>query len=284
MGETRKIQSIGGMTYSLSLPKQWVQKNKLKKQSEVYVDEDFDGTLKIRPSAPLEDKSKKIFTLRLIDYPDCIDKVLFSAYYLGAETIHIVSEETINAETRLNIKNILKYLSGTEIIYEDEKTIQIKMFLAEDKINIKQLFFRTLLLLSNAVDNLQAKKSQKEAEIAEEEVDRLYHLISKMLILSLHNKHFLATAKIDKELYIVSYFLIGKKLENLGDIFYRFAVGKEYQKIDSNAKKILALIKQILQKYTRFFLQEDTKIELINEFQAIFTILQNMEKNMMRNY
>ncbi len=55
--EQRKLQITGGSTYILSLPKDWVTKNDLKKGSLMALEEEADGSLSITPSK-LEKKEK----------------------------------------------------------------------------------------------------------------------------------------------------------------------------------------------------------------------------------
>ena len=47
--EQRKLQVTGGSTYILSLPKEWVTRNQLKKGSLMVLCEEDDGSLSICP-------------------------------------------------------------------------------------------------------------------------------------------------------------------------------------------------------------------------------------------
>ncbi|MBI4440940.1 phosphate uptake regulator PhoU [Candidatus Woesearchaeota archaeon] len=258
MGETRKIQSIGGMTFTVSLPKEWVKKNKLKQQAELYIEEK-DGALLLTPSRKTEATRKEII-LPFTQYTPHIEQILFSAYYLGAQTVQIIAQEDIPAQSRLRIKGVLKNMTGAEIIYEDQKRIDIKVLLANDKIDIRQIFFRICLILIDEIDNIVDRQNREEFTIAEEEIDRLYHLVTKLLILSVRDRQILQSSGTQHELFILSYFLISKKLENIGDIFYKL----QAHKVNVSIRKNMAVIRGLLEKYSRFFVKDPVPVKAID--------------------
>ena len=57
MAESRKLQQTGGSTLIVSLPKKWINKNKLKAGSEVRLRKQSDGTMNIDPGK--SDTTKK---------------------------------------------------------------------------------------------------------------------------------------------------------------------------------------------------------------------------------
>src|SRR3989338_3917742 len=90
----RKIQLIAGTTYSLSLPKEWVKKNKLKEKNEVVVIEKNDRTLVVSPDS-IEEKELNDISLNIDNYTDNIDQILFALYYLGIENINFFSKKEL---------------------------------------------------------------------------------------------------------------------------------------------------------------------------------------------
>lgn len=238
----RKIQLIAGSTYSLSLPKEWVLKNKLKEKSELLIQEKNDRTLIISPQSQEKSQLTEI-SINIEENLQNIDQVLFSVYYLGIENISIKSKANFSKEAKSKIRTTLENMSGTEITYEDEKNIRIKVFLDKEKVDISQILYRTYLLIESSISNLLGDMDKYELRLNEAEIDRLYHLMAKITHLSLINANVLVSSKIKNISLIPSYFLISKRLENIGDNIFNLSkhLRKENSKI-SERKEILSTI------------------------------------------
>src|SRR3989344_6826969 len=215
--DTRKIQLIAGRTYSVSLPKQWVTKNKLKEQDEIAIYEKNVRTLIISPEKLAEKNLEKI-SINIENYGDNIDQILFALYYLGIEDIELYSKSEMPKEAKASIRRTLTHMSGTEISVEDSKKIVVKVLLDRSKINFLQVIYRVGLINESSISNLQkGKVNIDEIRMNENEVDRLYHLMTKTVSMSLIDSNVLRSSNIGHVSLIPSYFLIGKKLEHIGD-------------------------------------------------------------------
>ena len=214
--ETRKIQLIAGTTYSISLPKDWVKKHNLKEKNELMLYEANDRSLIVTPHQIASKKSNEI-SLNIDDYLNNIEQILFSVYYLGIENINLFSKKGISKDTEIKIRKTLTHMSGTEITYEDKNNIKIKVFLDKSKIDILQVIYRIILIIESSISSLLGEFNIEEIRMNENEIDRLYHLISKIISLSLTDSGILQSSKINYSSLIPSYFLIGKKLENIAD-------------------------------------------------------------------
>lgn len=218
----RKIQLIAGTTYSLSLPKEWILKNKLKEKNEMLIQEKDDGSLIISQDFM---KKKRVDEIH-INIDDCSEEInqkLFSVYYLGIENISLSSKKTLTKDIKAKIRNTLTYMSGTETIYEDKKTIKIKVLLDKTKIDIRQILYRINLLIESSFLNFLNKIDKYELRINENEIDRLYHLTAKIIHLSLVDSNILQTSQIKNASLTPFYFLISKKMENIGDLIFELS-------------------------------------------------------------
>ena len=212
----RKIQLIAGTTYSLSLPKEWVKKNNLKEKDEILIYEKDNETLTLSPH-PVENRKLNEISLDVDEYIHNIDQVLFAVYYTGVENICLYSKKELTKDLKAIIRKTLTHMSGTEIVYEDKKKITIKILLDKSKININLVLYRINSLIDSSISNLLGPLNLNEIRLNENEIDRLYHLIAKMVLLSSIDSDALQTSNIKNKLLIPSYFLMGKKLENIGD-------------------------------------------------------------------
>ena len=87
--EQRKLQVTGGSTYILSLPKEWVTRNQLKKGSLIVLREEEDGSIALFPSK-LEKQEKKdeaFIRVSANDNPDAVMRKVISAYLVGYNEI-----------------------------------------------------------------------------------------------------------------------------------------------------------------------------------------------------
>ena len=112
----RKIQLIAGSTYSISLPKSWIEQNKLKPKEAINIIEQTDGSLSLTPGSDIQSVNSDKVILNAEEYGDEIDHALFVTYYLGVENIEIFSKKGIDSKTKDRITKVIGYMSGTEII------------------------------------------------------------------------------------------------------------------------------------------------------------------------
>src|SRR6056297_1647811 len=242
--ETRKIQLIANSTYTLSLPKTWIKENNLKEKDEITIHKQNDKNLLLSPDS-FRDKEIKEISINVDNYPENLDRILFSIYYLGIGDIILYSKEKMSKEVKSKIRKALSNMSGTEINYEDEKKIIIKGLLDKSKIDIQQIIYRITMIIDLSIQNISEGPDLKEIRLNENEIDRLYHLATKVISMSLINSETLNSSKIKNTSFVPSYFLICKKLESLADNINHFAqhIKKNNLKI-GKTKDILDFIKK----------------------------------------
>ncbi len=253
--QRRKIQLIAGTTYSVSLPKDWVKKSNLDVHDEVVLEEKNDRTLVISGSSIKQKKFNEI-SINVDEYAHNIDQILFAIYYLGIENINLFSKKELTKDVRSRIRKTLTHMSGTEISYEDKQKIAIKVLLDKSKINLAQILYRISLIIELTICNLTDKLDISEVRINENEIDRLYHLTSKIISLSLIDANILNSSRIRNVSLIPSYFLIAKKLENIGDNLNHLAEHIRRRKpMFEGKKEILNFIKNQINMATKHIIQ-----------------------------
>jgi len=250
----RKIQLIAGATYSVSLPKEWVQKNKLKEKEEILLYERNDRTLVLSPYSIKESKPNEI-SLNVDEYAHTIDQILFAIYYLGIENITLFSKKELSKEVKAKIRKTLSNMSGTEIIREDQQKIIIKVLIDKSKLDIFQIIYRIGLILDLSLSNIISQFNLSEIKMNETEIDRLYHLIAKIVSLSLIDSNILHSSNIKNISFIPSYFLIGKRLENIADNINNLSEYVFDKKINLEHSEILQMIRTELNRTMTYFIQ-----------------------------
>mgnify|MGYP001559632270 CR=1 FL=1 len=252
----RKIQLIAGTTYSISLPKEWIKKNNLKEKQELAIYEKGDNTLLISPSEVKEEKREKI-SMNVDEFKSNIDRVLLELYYLGFETIELYSKTKLSKEEIASIRKTINCMSGTVVNHEDDNKIIIKVLLDKSKVDIIQAIYRMSLIVEQTLINISEGINMEEITINENEIDQLYHLVTKIISLAINDSVLLRSSKIQYAQLIPSYLLIGKKLENLADVLYYSANRlKSTNKNLSNKKEMLSTIKEELNRTFRHVLAD----------------------------
>jgi len=256
----RKIQLIAGTTYSVSLPKEWVRKNNLKEKNEILFYEKNDRTLVISPYA-IEGKKLNEISLDIDKYISAIDQILFAVYYLGIENISLFSKKELTKDVKSRIRKTITYMSGTEINYEDKQKITIKVLLDKSKVEIFQVLYRISLIIESSILNILEQLNINEIRINENEIDRLYHLITKIISLSIIDSNILNSSKIKNVSLIPAYFLISKRLENIGDNINHLSEYLHKTKVKfENKNEILNFAKTELNRSISYFMSKSTNI------------------------
>ena len=242
----RRLQRIGS-SILVSLPKEWVDANKLDKSSQVELETGQDS---ISISANTETRPTKEL---VISYPlpkeENVVADITGAYLLGYDVIQINSNSIIPGEDREKIRNSMRRLVGMEIIEEDASHINMQFLLDATTLNPEKILKRmssialgmfdevSLGLISDDKSNLQTM-SKRDVE-----VNRQYFLLVRLIRSTLVDKR-LANAFNLENIDVLDYRVAANLLENAGDsivelsnLIYDSSLSKEYR------KKIFSVVK-----------------------------------------
>ncbi len=248
----RKLQMIGGKTYAITLPKEWVKKTGMAPKNVMFIKEKDSETLILKTSQSIDAGNIDQIFLNTEEYKENLAQVFFASYYLGIDTIIIHCPKGFDTKTKNTLKKALSQMSGTEIIYEDKNKIKIKTLLNHTKLTLNQIFVRTSYIISELIDNL-LNSDYDAIEDNENEIDRLYNLANKKILYSDKNYNAITKESIKTPAQSLAYFLIAKKLENIGDNLY--SIGNTI-KSDRNAiteiKKLVITIRDELKTKIKY--------------------------------
>ncbi len=273
----RKIQFVGGTTYTVSLPKDWILKNNLREKEFLHIYENNDRSLLISPKTDREKKNEKI-VVDADKYSNIAD-ILFTIYYMGFEEIEIKSD-LLTKKMKKQVRSALVSMSGTEIVFESEKKMKINVLLDKSKIRIPELLYRVVLILEMSISNILGDIDKQELNLNEMEIDRLYHLMTKMLSMSLVDTNILHSAKIKNITTIPYFFLINKKLESIGDELVRFSRYLPDESETQIYRDILVIMKEELNRAVSYLLKDQKDLfEKISEeeYNSIYDMMNKIE-------
>ena len=235
----RRLQRIGS-SILVSLPKEWVDANKLDKSSQVELDTGQDS---ISISANKETRPTKEL---VISYPlpkeENIVANITGAYLLGYDVIEINSKSIIPGKDREEIRNSMRRLVGMEIIEEDASHINMQFLLDATTLNpakiLKRMSSISLGMYDDVLNGLISddKSNLQTLSKRDVEVNRQYFLLVRLIRSTLVDKR-LANAFNLENIDVLDYRVAANVLENAGDsivelsnFIFNFSLPKEYSK------------------------------------------------------
>ncbi len=214
---TRRLQRIGS-SILVSLPKEWIDANKLEKSSQVEI-ETMQNNLSITTQQSIK-PTKEVEISYPLSKEDSVVANITGAYLLGYDLIRIKGKSTISIKDRENIRASMRSLVAIEIIDEDAKTITAQFLLDESSVNPQKILKRMSSIAQGMfIDVLgMLQNSDQLASVADRdsEINRQYFLLVRLIRSAIVDKR-LATIFNLGDMDILDYRLAANIIENAGD-------------------------------------------------------------------
>ena len=287
--EFRKLINFGKTSYVVSIPKDWIKKNNLKKGDVLGLEEN-EGTLSLTPNVKdIEDKPKSIeLDITGIDRTSII-YVIRSAYKLGYDEIKLIFKRPLAMHYRFNkevkvisvVHEEVNRLVGIEVIQQKEDFCLIKDLShpsPREFDNILRKVFLVLNDVTNDVIEAVEKNNSILLETVEEKHDSVTKFISYCLrLLNKRNKggkdllYYHILSNLDKIMDVIKYcardiIKIGNNLKkdsieifkkiqfainNYYDLFYNFEYNKVSRLYENRDNVIRDIVKLASKKHPR---------------------------------
>ena len=230
----RKIQLTGGSTFTVSLPKDWVEKVGLGRGSVVSITQLDDMTLCLQPkdSRRDEDVRKAILTVSDDTTPENITRRVISAYLVGYNIIQLINPtKRIDSSQRYAVKDFTRRkLVGTEILSDLPRELTLQILLSHTELSVKDALRRMSLIAASmhrdAIGTLALDDPQlvKEVVAMDDEVDRFGLYIIRLLKAAVVNAGMLREIGLGSPRESLGYRLITKSVERMADHAVKIAV------------------------------------------------------------
>jgi len=216
--ELRRVQVTRGGTFFISLPKDWAERNGLKRSSVVATTVTADGKLIIDPRYDVE-RAPSTVVIKPSAY---LEREIIGKYLLGYDVIKIEAKDRISYEERERIRQTSSRLIGLEIIEENHAKIILQCLLEHSALPPAKILRRehsiSLSMHRDAVTALVEGDLQlaKSVIARDNEVDRLYFLLVRILRTIIQNPSLsekLSIYPID----CLDYRLAASLIESIGD-------------------------------------------------------------------
>ena len=228
--EPRRLIKFGNSSYIVSLPREWIDKNGLKKGDLVFLQEGESNEIVLFPkekkAVPEGDKKIEIdITNRQMDD---IKREITSAYINNFNMMSIKGKD-LKQKTN-NIKEIIQPLTGLEILEQSQKEIIIKDFLDVETISPKKMIRRIDNTIRSMFEDLKTglkdakMKSNIVDEIVSEDqgINKLYFLVMKITKIGMNSKELMKSFGMNyNELSSAEW--LAMNLEYIGDDLKRIA-------------------------------------------------------------
>jgi phosphate uptake regulator len=226
--ESRKLQLTGGSTYTISLPKRWIVQNQLKKNSELHIRLEDDGSLTILPlNLATQEKAQEAFIhASLGENPEPLIRKTIAAYLVGYNTVHIKARDKNQLTTRQRsaLKNSARnLLVGTEIVTDTATELTLQVLLDYSELSVQSTLRRMSIITSSmhkdAVSALRKLDHQMARAIidTDSEVDRFNLYIIRLLKQAISNPMIIKEIGLRNARDCLGYRLITKSVERTAD-------------------------------------------------------------------
>ena len=235
--EKRKVIGFGKSSYIVSLPKEWVKENKIKKGDELSIESNGSNLLLSAEFEGIESNNKEVVI-------DCMEKDLtlikrlIHAAYINNYRQIIVKDFSTNYSSQL--RKAIKNLFAIEVIEEPNK-ITILDILSVSDISLPEIIRRmdniTRDIFEESIKSFN-QNTEHTINKTDNDVNRLAYLALKIVKTCTTDPGIMRTLKIDGSEILHVWESVGR-LENIADATKRIAEANVTIKLSEKEKKVI---------------------------------------------
>ncbi|VVC71756.1 PhoU domain protein [uncultured archaeon] len=190
---TRRVQLTGKETFTLSLPKSWAVKNGVSPGSELRIDEEKDGSLRVGLPALSKPSEEAVIRLDSVSSHEALQRLIIAKYLNGFDVIRVSYHGRMPQAYRQAARLQAGMLEGLEVVEEKDNELVFQDFLSKESVSIQRMLRRADAIASSmhrdSVEALVSGDPSLSARVArqEDEVDRVRHLITRQLNFALNS-------------------------------------------------------------------------------------------------
>lgn len=179
--ETRKVQSVGGGTYTVSLPKAWADEQDVDTGQVVTLHTHFDGVLVLQANDP--DGPSGRLTVQVSAGPDAVERTLRAAYAAGATEIVLESADEFSQAQRRAAERVSNALTGVTVTDADDSRLVVRTLLDPGDVSVRQtvrqLEYVALGMHRDAIAGVLGDAAVESVASRGEQANRLYALVDR---------------------------------------------------------------------------------------------------------
>ncbi|MDP3563314.1 MAG: PhoU domain-containing protein [Methanoregula sp.] len=292
--EIRRVQMTGGASFVVTLPKDWAEAQKIKKNDPVGLTVQPDGSLLVTKritEEPLQ-RLKEIDCSTIAD-PAFLFRLLIGTYITGFTMIRLSTKQRFPPFVRTVVRDFTQMTIGQEVVEETESVIAIKDLLNPSEMpfdnTVKRMFVIVKSMHEDAITALETHNKILANDVVSRDMDadRLNWLIARQTNMLMQNASLSRKMGISPNL-AMHYYMLSRIIERVGDHAVRIAehslpiIDVDFDKKFMNAiKKSSAMSLEIFDRSIVSFFNADMKeahrnIESITALENICGDINNM--------
>ena len=224
MDELRKVQKVGYSTLSVSIPKEFAREMNLAPGDSLLFREEADGTLRLIPTKKAKESGRATIRAEQAGGDEMLTKLIVGSYALGYDTIEVVGKEPLDQMTVDRVVGTIKRLRGLEVVESDARHIVAQSFIDPTRFPVDSLVKRLQILVSQSLEyvmdalDLKQTGSLNEVRRVQAEIDELYWLILRQLLVALNRRELASEIGIESPLHASGDRVSAKTLDEIGSI------------------------------------------------------------------
>ncbi|AAB90766.1 MULTISPECIES: phosphate uptake regulator PhoU [Archaeoglobus] len=259
----RKLQLVGGSSYAISLPKEWISKHNLKQGDEVVLRE-FDEFIVVQPQTV--EKEVKVVVRDIPSFEKrFLRRFLGSIYSLGVDRI-VLEKGGIDRHIT-DISEISHHFIGMEVLDCTSNSVVLQIFTIPD-FDIVTILKRMLQILSGLMGEMErslplespnVKEILERIQRYEEDFDRLYLLAVRIVNRGMKK---IAVSNWDELRFLLGSRIIAKFYEEIADtllIFSRYIWDYSLD-VRREVQKFFFDLQEALEKSFKAFTQSEMSV------------------------
>lgn len=224
--ELRHLQRLGTASLGISIPKEWAKARGYRAGSLLNMTLSDDGNIVISPSDTETPGFPSSCTIHADSCPDAklVLRAIIGCYVVGYSAIKVVSDSELTREQKEKVRLGVDMLTGVTAVEESGKHILLEIMIQPPNFPmmsmIRRLFSLSSAMVVKTLDNVSHPQAEAREEVSrmEMDVDRLYRLILRLLLLSARDKDIARQIGITDTRHLLGDRAIAASLEFVGDL------------------------------------------------------------------
>lgn len=230
--DTRKIQLVGGGTYTVSLPKEWAESQDIAAGDAVNLHTHIDGLLVVQAQEREDDVPRQITVPVAHNDAHRLERTLRAAYGAGTKEVILDRTDPFTTEQRRVVDRVARNLPSVSVVEESDTKIIVRTLLDTTEVSVRQSVrqfkFVALSMHRDATAALTQDANPVDLADRDDQADRLYAMIDRSFARGL--------ARLDE-------------VEALGvtspELFELWATTRELERVADHAEGIGTLVSRI---------------------------------------
>jgi phosphate uptake regulator len=292
--DIRRVQMTGGSSFVVTLPKEWAEQQKIKKNDPVGILQQPDGTLLVTKKIneePLQ-RSKEIDVSSIND-PAYLFRLLIGTYINGFNIVRLTTKGKFQPFVRTVVRDYIQMTIGQEVVEETENVVAIKDLLNPSEMpfenTIKRMYVIIKTMHEDAITAFDTRNKTLANDVIQRDLDadRLNWLIARQANMIMQNSSLSRKMGIANGM-AMHYYTLSRIIERIGDHAVRIAehalpiIDKEIDhKVKSaikraNARSLDIFDRSIISFFNNNIRDANKNIESVEELELICTEINNM--------